>query len=173
MLQRPWLGYRLPARLLARWIQVAGAARRANRDGPVDAVIVGYMGHFDIVLARLLFRRPIVALDLLIFAADTAQDRGITSGPKVRALSLLDQLACRCADVVMVDTEEHAALVPAASRSKALVTPVGASRSWFAAGAAVTADRDPPLRVVFFGLFTPLQGATVVGEAIALLSDTA
>src|SRR5207237_3326806 len=32
-------------------------------------------------------------------------------------------------------------------------------------------DHEPGLRVVFFGSFTPLQGAPVIGEAIALLAE--
>jgi glycosyltransferase involved in cell wall biosynthesis len=173
MLQRPWLAYRLPARLISRWVQIVAAAGRARRGGPIDAVIVGYMGHFDVVLARLLFRRALVALDLLVLAADTAQDRGVTSGAKLRALNLLDQLACRCADLVLVDTAEHAALLPASDRGKTVVAPVGASRSWFGAQSTDTPEADSPLRVVFFGLFTPLQGAAVVGQAIGLLANHA
>jgi glycosyltransferase involved in cell wall biosynthesis len=171
MLHRPWLAYRLPARLISRWVQIVVACGRARRAGPIDAVMVGYMGHFDVFLARLLFRRTLVALDLLVFAADTAQDRGVTSSAKLRALRVLDQLACRCADLVLVDTEEHAALVPESKRSKTVVVPVGASPSWFAAQGTDTPEPVAPLRVVFFGLFTPLQGAPVVGEAIGLLAS--
>jgi glycosyltransferase involved in cell wall biosynthesis len=173
MLQRPWLAYRLPARLILRWMQLVVTAWRGRRAEPIDAVIVGYMGHFDVVLARLLFRRAVVTLDLLILAADTARDRGVGSGLKLLALDLLDRLACGCAELVLVDTEEHAALLPPAARVKAVVAPVGALPSWFAARRVEPPEPGLPLRVVFFGLFTPLQGAPVVGQAIGLLAGRA
>ena len=49
---------------------------------------------------------------------------------------------------------------------------VGASSAWFTAGEAGRASSPAaPLRVVFFGLFTPLQGAEVIGRALAELTD--
>ena len=71
-----------------------------------------------------------------------------------------------CATLVIVDTEEHAGLVPASQRHKAVVAPVGSPDAWFAEPAEV---QTSPLKVLFFGLFTPLQGAPVIGDAIALL----
>jgi glycosyltransferase involved in cell wall biosynthesis len=171
MLERPWQAYRLAVRLLSRWIQMIAATVRARQGGPIDAVIVGYMGHFDVLLARLLFPRTTVAVDLLIFAADTAEDRGVSARMRLKTLRLLDAAACRSADIVLVDTEEHARRVPQADARKVEVVPVGASEHWFSAVAADRLDADGPLRVVFFGLFTPLQGAPVVGEAIAMLAD--
>ena len=40
-----------------------------------DVVLVGYLGHFDVHLARLLFRGVPVVLDHLVGASDTARDR--------------------------------------------------------------------------------------------------
>jgi glycosyltransferase involved in cell wall biosynthesis len=170
MLQRPWLAYRLVVRLLSRWTQITVASVQARKGGTFDAVIVGYMGHFDVLLARLLFPRTTVAVDMLIFAADTAEDRGVSARVRLRALRFLDAVACRSADIVLVDTDEHAGLVPGADARKVVVVPVGASQHWFSA-AADRIDADRPLRVVFFGLFTPLQGAPVVGEAIGMLAN--
>lgn len=168
MLERPWLAYRFALRVLQRWTRLARGARLARRGLGFDAVVVGYLGHFDVLLARVLFPRDRIVLDLLIFAADTARDRGVTSGPKVRLLDALDRLAVRCADLVVVDTEEHAALLRPRERGKAVVVPVGAPDDWFAAGERPS-GQSTTLRVVFYGLYTPLQGAAVIGEALALL----
>jgi glycosyltransferase involved in cell wall biosynthesis len=171
MLRRPWTAYRLVLRLLARWTRLAFGSVPARRGGRLDAVLVGYLGHFDVVLARLVFPRTRIVLDMMVFAADTARDRGVTGGLKLRLLDVLDRLAVRCADVVLLDTDEHAALLPRSARHKAVVVPVGAPAAWFAARGERT---DPPadgLRAVFFGLYTPLQGATVIGEALGLLAD--
>ena len=91
---------------------------------------------------------------------------GVRKGPKLTLLKALDRLAIGCATLVIVDTEEHAGLVPASQRHKAVVAPVGSPDEWFAEPAEV---QTSSLKVLFFGLFTPLQGAPVIGEAIALL----
>ena len=175
MLSRPWTVYRLIARLLNRWWHIGRHAHAARRRRPFDAVIVGYLGHFDVVLARLLFPRDTVVLDLLVFAADTARDRGTSSRWRLRLLGALDRLAVRCASIVLVDTEEHVDLIQASQRSKAIVVPVGAGEEWFVAGwhAKECPSSDRLLRVVFFGLFTPLQGTVVIGMALRELADIA
>ncbi|TDN45675.1 glycosyltransferase involved in cell wall biosynthesis [Curtobacterium flaccumfaciens] len=160
----------MAGRLASSWSRLVGKALRARRSGRPDAVLVGYMGHFDVWLARALFPRTTIALDHLVFAATTAQDRGVgDAGLKQRLLRFLDASALRIADVVVVDTEEHRDLVPERLRSKAVVVPVGAQESWYDAAASGSIDTDGPLRVVFYGLFTPLQGAETIGAAIGLL----
>ncbi|SKC36260.1 glycosyltransferase [Krasilnikoviella flava] len=173
MLRQPWRLPGLLVRLLRCWALLVGDVVRHRRaHGRPDAVLVGYLGHFDVVLARLLFGRTPVLLDHLVFAGDTAADRG-ARGVRVRLLRGLDRLAAACADVVLLDTPEHlrmlGELAPRRAR-RGLVVPVGAPAQWF--DAAPAAVRDPardggPLRVVFFGLFTPLQGADVLADALA------
>jgi glycosyltransferase involved in cell wall biosynthesis len=170
MLAQPW---RLPAlvvRLLVRWTALAWHGRRAFRATRPDAILVGYLGHLDVRLARLLFPRTPIVLDHLIFAADTARDRGVRSGWKTWLLGRLDRAALRAADLILLDTPEHAAMVPVELADRALVVPVGAPEAWFA-----TTRRPPPepLRVVFYGLFTPLQGAPTIGRALRALADRA
>jgi hypothetical protein len=164
MLNQPWLTYRLLLRMLRRWSALT--VKRATACPTPDVVLVGYLGHFDVVLARLLFPRTVIALDLLIFASDTAKDRGVRMGLKLTLLKALDRLAIGCATLVIVDTEEQADLLPTFQRRKAVVAPVGSPDEWFAEPTEIETSR---LRVLFFGLFTPLQGAPVIGEAIALL----
>jgi glycosyltransferase involved in cell wall biosynthesis len=165
LLSRPW---RLPAlglRLAAAWRRLWRCARRLPEP---DAVVVGYLGHLDVRLARRLFRGIPIVLDHLVSAADTAADRRISSPRLLGMLERLDRSAVGAADVVCVDTEEHVVLLPPEARSRAIVVPVGAPERWF---------RRPeqraggPVRVVFFGLFTPLQGTPVIGEAIRLLAE--
>jgi glycosyltransferase involved in cell wall biosynthesis len=164
MLAQPWRVPQLAVRLLGRWTALA---RRARRMPKPDVVVVGYLGHFDVLLARLLFRTPII-LDHLIGAADTARDRGHGGGAKQVLLRAIDAAALGAADIVVVDTEEHRETLPARHRSKAVVVPVGAPPAWFRQDEPGDAG---PLKVVFYGLFTPLQGATVIGEALDLLRD--
>ncbi len=172
MLAKPWKAAGLLTRLASRW---AGLAAKARRLGRPDVVVVGYLGHFDVLLARLLYRRgkvPIV-LDHLISAANTAKDRRLDGGLKTRVLRLIDAAALRAADIVLVDTDEHREIVPEKYRGKALVVPVGAPEPWFQAAAAApepSADSGGPLKVVFYGLYTPLQGTPVIGAALGRIA---
>jgi glycosyltransferase involved in cell wall biosynthesis len=170
MLAKPWKAGGLVVRLGRRWLGLAAKARRLGRP---DAVVVGYLGHFDVHLARLLYRRgrvPLV-LDHLISAAGTARDRRIGgSGLKQRLLTLIDAAALRAADIVLVDTEEHLEIVPEKYRPKAVVVPVGAPTPWHAAAGELSADSNGPLKVVFYGLYTPLQGTPVIGEALGRIA---
>jgi glycosyltransferase involved in cell wall biosynthesis len=181
MLAKPWKAGGLVARLASRWFGLAAKARRLGRP---DVVVVGYLGHFDVHLARLLYRRgkvPIV-LDHLISAANTAKDRRLDGGLKTKLLRLIDAAALRAADIVVVDTEEHLEIVPEKYRSKAVVVHVGAPTLWHEAAAELSVGTEPsgdaessgnpdgPLKVVFYGLYTPLQGTPVIGEALGRLA---
>lgn len=167
LLRQPWRLPRLAARLLSCWTLLAMRSRVGR---PPDVVLVGYLGHFDVLLARALFRRTPIVLDQLVFAADTAADRGVTTGLRPRLLRRLDRLACRAADLVLVDTAENADLAPAGTR--VLVVPVGAPASWYAGRPLPEGRERRPLSVVFFGLFTPLQGALTVAAAARLLAGS-
>src|SRR5579859_6660610 len=175
MLAKPWKVGGLAARLASRWLGLAAKARRLGRP---DAVVVGYLGHFDVHLARLLYprRRVPIVLDHLISAANTAKDRRIAGGGlKQRLLTVIDAAALRAADIVVVDTEEHLEIVPEKYLSKAVVVHVGAPTPWHQAAVepAATAPSTTgsgPLKVVFYGLYTPLQGTPVIGEALGRLA---
>lgn len=162
MLRQPWRLPLLALELLRTWLALVRRSRRLPRP---DAVLVGYLGHFDVLLARRLFRGVPVVHDMLVFAADTARDRG-AGGLKQRLLRTLDAWAVGASDVVVVDTEEHRQALPADRLADGVVVPVGAPLAW---AAPRPEPRPGPLRVVFFGLYTPLQGAPVLGEALSLL----
>ncbi|MBF9131480.1 glycosyltransferase [Plantactinospora sp. S1510] len=196
VLRQPW---RLPVLLgkLARCWALLVLRTRQHRyrsaDSPVDAVLVGYLGHFDVRLARWLFPGTPIVLDHLVSAVGTARDRGLGDGGGVRGrlLRAIDDGALRRADVVLVDTAEHLAGLPAATRDRGVVVPVGAGAEWFEAGARTVRERwcggpagfagpagptgfassaAARLRVVFVGLFTPLHGTRTLGAALATLA---
>jgi glycosyltransferase involved in cell wall biosynthesis len=164
MLAQPWRVPALGVRLARCWARLAGRALRGPRP---DVVVVGYLGHFDVLLARLLFGRRRVVLDHLIGAADTGRDRQVGHGVRQPLLRAVDAAALGAANVVVVDTEEHREALPAKHRARAVVVPVGAPDEWFV---QKPTPEGGPLRVVFYGLFTPLQGAPTIGGAIARLA---
>jgi glycosyltransferase involved in cell wall biosynthesis len=171
MLAHPWLAPALLVRLARRWLTLARAARRMPAP---DVVLVGYLGHFDVHLARMIFRRLPVVLDHLVGASDTARDRRLNGGPRRVLLQMIDSAAVRAADIVVVDTEEHLAALPEQHRARAVVVPVGAPSAWhMAAQPAGRVEEDGPLRVVFYGLYTPLQGSPVIGAALSQIAGAA
>lgn len=165
-LAKPWTAPRFVVRLMSKWLRLW---REGSRTGPAQVVVVPYMGHFDIHLARARFRRAPIVLDHVISGSDTARDRGVSGPARDRLLRWIDRAALRAADVVMVDTEEHREFLPEWARGRAVVVLVGAEDLW-AATRQGSYDGTRPLKVIFFGLFTPLQGAVVIGEALGLLA---
>ncbi len=164
--RRPWRAVILAARIASCWARLLWRARGARP----DVVVVGYLGHFDVHLARLRFRRSVVVLDHLVGLGDTIRDRGLDGPSRIgRALDAVDRAALRAADVVVVDTCEQAAVLPGRHPREAIVVAVGAPRSW--SQARRDSGRRGPLRVVFFGVYTPLQGAEVIGAALHSLRD--
>lgn len=167
ILRQPVLAPLFVARVLACWARLVPRARQV---ADPDIVLVGYLGQFDVLLAHRLWPRAIIVLDHLAPAAEVAADRGLASRWRYVLLNVLDRWALSAADVVLIDTEEHRALLPPDARDRGVVVPVGALDVWFG---TPPADSDGGLRVVFFGTYTPLQGTPVIGEAIALLAGRA
>ncbi|HTO00089.1 MAG TPA: methyltransferase domain-containing protein [Microthrixaceae bacterium] len=156
---------RLLRAILSAWIPLW---RQGRKVATPDLVVVGYLGHFDVHLARLIWPKAQIALDHMVGLADTARDRGVATGLKYRLLDGLDRAAFRKADLVLVDTAEQKEQLPADVAERSVVVPVGATQSWFEQGHP---PASLPLKVCFVGLYTPLQGATVIGRAIARLAD--
>ncbi len=161
--------------LVRQWLKLR---RRAKAMEQPDVVVVGYLGQFDVHLARRLFPKATIVLDYMVSMGGTVRDRGVGGRAVAAVLDVIDAAALRAADVVVVDTPEHIDTLGAAA-AKAVVVPVGAPDAWFThrepavAPPAVPPVVPAPLRVVFFGLYTPLQGAPTVGAAMARLAGTA
>ncbi|MFJ9388205.1 glycosyltransferase [Nocardioides sp. NPDC101246] len=174
ILRQPW---RLPLfafRLLACWIGLAWGSIRARGEGPPDAVLVGYLGHFDVHLARILYPRSTIVLDHMVSAAGVAANRRLASSGdlKYRLMKLIDKAAVSSADIVIVDTEEHQDALPQRARDRSVVCPVGATQEWLDAGSrALGHATGDPLRVIFVGLFSPAHGTPVIAEALDMLRD--
>lgn len=156
--------------LLTRWCELAVGSLRFRGAAHPDVVLVGYLGHFDVVLARALFPRARIVLDHLIFAADTAKDRGIGQSLRMSLLQSLDRIALEVADDIVVDTPAHREMVPLNLRPKVLTVLVGAPEAWFDARPSkprhLKASHGALLSVIFFGLYTPLQGSPTIARGL-------
>ena len=174
----------LPALDAAQMATPAGAARlvagiaaaharlllQHRRHLPVDAVIVGYPGHFLVPFGRLLaaFRRTRLVFDPLVSLWDTfAGDRGLVAagGAKSSAVRAVDQVAFSLPHLVLADTWAHASYFQAEfglPRRRLAVVHVGALPEPAATGAARSPAADEPLTVFQYGKWSPLHGADVV-----------
>jgi glycosyltransferase involved in cell wall biosynthesis len=161
--RQPWRAPLLALRVGQVWPRLW---RRARAMPAPDVVFVPYLGHLDVHLARRLWPRTPIVLDHFIFLKDTAIDRGTTSRTVLAALDRVDRAAIRAADLIVVDSQGHRQMLPEPERSDSVVVHIGAPREWF----HEPAPRDGvPLRAIFFGSFTPLQGAPTIGEALRRL----
>jgi glycosyltransferase involved in cell wall biosynthesis len=153
------------------------------RHGDEDVVFVGYLGHLDVLVAwpfaRL--RGQAIVWDAFLSLYDTVvDDRRMVAadGVVARALRAWEGLACRAADVVVLDTAAHAAYFRhsyALNDDATAVVFVGAEDDAFAAVAGddvAAVDDDGPVTVLFYGQFIPLHGIGTIIEA-ARRSDPA
>jgi glycosyltransferase involved in cell wall biosynthesis len=153
-------------RLARSWSRLA---RRYRQVGPHDVVLVGYFGHLDVLLARLLAGRRRLILDMFLSAYDTvALDRKVVSpgSPSAWLARQLDRLAVRCSDLALLDTPqqvEFAVGVLGLPREKLAAVPVGAEPAHFPTSPP---PDNGPLRVLFFGTFIPLHGTRTIARAI-------
>jgi glycosyltransferase involved in cell wall biosynthesis len=143
----------------------------------IDAVVVGYPGHFLVPFGRLLAasRGAKLVFDPLVSLLDTfAGDRGLVQagGAKAAAVRVVDEVAFRLPSLVLADTWAHAAYYQQAfglARRRLAVAPVGALPEPRADGAARTPGPGEPLTVLQYGKWSPLHGADVVLGAAELL----
>ncbi|WP_165777188.1 glycosyltransferase [Bifidobacterium primatium] len=167
ILKKPWKLFGFGWNLLTLWNKLRKDAKQWMRsNGKPDAVLVGYMGHFDVLLAHHVFKKTPIILDHLIFAGDTAKDRG-AQGLKVKLLKKLDRMAINASTLAVLDTEEHKAMLQPGDNG--MVIPVGAPEEWYEAGDAAGDNRTKD--IVFYGLYTPLQGTPVIAKAAKILAD--
>lgn len=141
-----------------------------------DVMLVGFLGHFDMIVARLLtllFRRKLV-FDAFISLYDTSvQDRALIPEKSITARFLkgIDRLSCWLADLVLLDTAEHVDYFVtelACRRSAFLALPVGANDAVYSPSKVGGSERpgDSSLNVLLYCKFAPLHGVeTVLGAA--------
>lgn len=140
-----------------------------------DAVVVGYLGHFDIlVLAPFacLRRKPII-FDAFFSLHDTAiSDWGIAEKASFmsRFLRLIDRTACNLATLVLVDTKaqkEFFCKEFGLPERKVCWLYVGADDSVFAP--TLKPASANPFRALYIGNYIPLHGVPVILEAAQIL----
>ncbi len=157
------------SRILLGWVSLAWQFCRMPRQ---DLIVVAYPAHADVIVARLLcgFRRTPIVMDAFIGLHDTiVQDRAlVTPGSLVaRLIRLLESLALRCADCILIDTISQAQTLSSDYKlplARFVPIPLGIDESvWFPSPLPPARNK---LRVLFWGTFIPLHGIdTIIGAA--------
>jgi glycosyltransferase involved in cell wall biosynthesis len=165
-------------RLGLAWVRLA---LRFVRLPDYDVLIVGYVGHLDVLLARFLslFRRRPVVLNALVSLYDTAVlDRALVPERSARArlLHWLDRTAFRLADRVLIDTDTHGRHLAAAygvPPERLIAVRVGADPT----GLPETPPPPPPIgpengpvTVLWFGTYIALHGVPTILQAARRLA---
>lgn len=132
-----------------------------------------------IVFARLFFRGTLV-VDTFISSYDSfVNDRALAHpyGPKALYYSLLDQMACYFADILLFDTKEHEAYFRRRyflrSKTRTLIIPISLDLEQIdqvpPSYSPLVRERPGKFFVLFFGNYIPLQGVQYILNAFALL----
>lgn len=167
---------RIGAALIGAHVSLLKKLRGRQR---VEALIVGYPGHFVVPLGRVVASRLATQLvfDPLVSLYDTfAGDRGLVGSRswKARVARAVDGAAYLLPDVVLADTQAHAEYfrdvlgVPA---RRLAVVPVGGLPVAAASGEARALGDEEPLAVFQYGKWSPLHGADTVLAAADRLRD--
>jgi len=137
--------------------------------GEHQAVIIGYFGYLDVLVARLLNwrrRRPLILVSFISLYDTIVVDRGQWQehSRKAHWLKKIERLAFASADIVLVDTWQQAAYyadlftLPPAKFQRSFV---GEDDEQFTPAAAPEKRREV-LQVLFFGTYVPLHGIEVI-----------
>ena len=157
-----------------------GLLRRYARIGDYDVMVVGYAGHFDLFLAKLLTifsRKPLVFDALLSLTETIVEDRSLAPRGSLLAhlAYLVDKYSCRLADLVLLDTQAHVQHFHqdfGASLDKLRQVPVGADEVYHR-GASLSSKESDPFRVLYFGQYIPLHGVRYIVQAAKILEGHA
>jgi len=172
-------GWRAKARLSWRWLSAyPGLLLRYLRLPPHDAVVIGYLGHLDVLLLWPLAKlrgKPMIWDAFLSLYNTVVEDRClVTRGhPLASLLFAWEWLACRAAATVVTDTAAHGryftetfGLAP----EKIQRVFVGAEPDLFYPAPQESDQRDAQraFTLLFYGQFIPLHGIETIVRAAKL-----
>ena len=169
-----WRVLRAYGRLLHRYVGV----------GSYDIMIVGYPGHFDVFLARLLTwlrRKPLVwdvLMSINLIARERQLDRsGWVGRATVDIIGHLEALACRLPDRLLIITPQYVAWyneIYGIEAERFRLVPLGADERLFsfeANGSDDSPNSDGFFHAVYYGNFVHSHGTEYIVEAARLLAD--
>jgi glycosyltransferase involved in cell wall biosynthesis len=139
-----------------------------------DIIFVGFYGYLLVPFLRLRKRTPII-FDAFVSNYDTLiLDREISGKNSLLAKIAyrFDQMICRMADIVLLDTNAHAKFFEDTLKipiSKIRVLPVGAVDALFFPN--IIEKKNGVIKVLYYCTYLPLHGVPVIVEAANLVRD--
>ncbi|MBN2257512.1 MAG: glycosyltransferase [Anaerolineaceae bacterium] len=143
-----------------------------------DAVVIGYPGHMDVLLARILtwLKRKPLAWDILMSLYLISVDRQLDQVNRfsIRLLSLLERIVLHLPDMLFIDTGSYREWFIKkyhADKEKFRLLPIGADNRVFIVNPAHKRLKSKGLQVVYYGSYIPNHGTHFIIEAARLLKD--
>jgi len=166
----------LTVKFLLGYIKLIRLYTKRARD--LQIVMVGYIGQFDLLIAKLLIklgkRRSLIFNPLVSLYDTLIEDRGLFPPGSLVAdfLFALDRWAFRLADRIVLDTNAHIDYISkkfGINRGKFVRLFVGADEEVFPPG--FFREEATPFVVLFVGKFIPLHGIPHIITAAKLLEE--
>jgi glycosyltransferase involved in cell wall biosynthesis len=160
--------------LLRIYIQLV---RQYLKVGAYDVMIVGYAGHIDMLLARILTwvaHKPLVFDAFLSLHETIVEDRGLAGRRSLMSAATwtLERLDCLLADLILMDTRANAQDMAARyhiPEHKLRHLWVGVLEDYVRSVPPREAGR--PFTVLYFGKFIPLHGIEYILQAAQVLGE--
>ena len=167
--------------LLIRWLlSYPALVYRYMRAPKHDAVMVSYMGHLDVLILwpfAKLRGTPIIWDAFLSLYNTVVQDRHMLGrwNPGAQLLYAWEWLACRAADKIILDTQQHADYFIhqySLEKDKVYSVFVGAEPDHFYPVPSNRPDKyKQDVSVLFYGQFIPLHGIDVIVNTANILRE--
>ena len=143
----------------------------------VDAIYVGYPGHFDVLIAypiAKIFAKKLVFNPLLIFFTGFSEEQGILKKTSLlgKILKSGETLIYNLCDLVFADTpfqEKYLSKDFKVPQKKLRVLPIGADDKYYRYTPYKNLSKK--INVVYYGLYSPIHGVEHVIEAARLLRN--
>jgi len=159
------LGVRLPAIYVNLFLKF----RRIRN---IDYIVVGYIGQLDVLFAKLFAPGKRIIFNPMISLYDTlVNDRKTVRNPLLKEfLFWLDKKSCELADLVVLDTKEHADYFKRKFKlGNVDVLYVGAEDIFKPMKGKGHSGKGKEFKILYYGKFTPLHGTRHVIETAKLL----
>ena len=143
----------------------------------VDAIYVGYPGHFDVLMAypiAKLFRKKLIFNPLLIFFTGFSEEQGILTKKSLmgRIIKLGETVVYNACDMVFADTpfqEKYLMRDFNVAKEKLRVLPIGANDRYYKYTPYTNLSKK--INVCYYGLYSPVHGVEHIIEAARILKD--
>ena len=167
-----WASLGFLGRVLSAYIHLL---RQYRKSGTFDVLLVGYPGHFDVFLARLLasLRRKPLAWDVLNSLYLITVERGIQKRSRitVELIRRIERLACRLPDMLFLDSQQFVGWFVDTHKldpSRFRLVWIGADERSFQP-LEITRPVEDIFRIIYYGSYIPNHGVEYIIEAARIL----